>query len=140
MSFTDFIVPVLGFVSVIVSAFSLKEGISGKKIAELIVGLLIMGFSIWVAIGNSEAMQIINNDNSILQGNVDNLSEMSVTDSAENSLCQNYLRDTFGIERRGDRPVRVYFDNSQKFYQNACEVKSVSDSINYDVQLIGNTL
>ena len=59
MCVSDFAIPILGFILAVLSARELKEKVSTKKIIELIVGILIMGFSIWASVGNSESLNSI---------------------------------------------------------------------------------
>ena len=99
MSVSDFAIPILGFILAVLSARELKEKVSTKKIIELIVGILIMGFSIWASVENSESLNNINASNNNLQAKLDDLFEKRRTDSNNNEIFQKYLKDTFGIER-----------------------------------------
>jgi len=140
MSVSDFAIPILGFILAVLSARELKEKISAKKIIELFVGLLIMGFSIWASIENSESLSNISASNQTLQSKLDDLLEKRRTDSNNNEIFQKYLKDTFGIERQGDKPIKVYFNDTKNFYSNSESNSGLADSLNYNVKLMGDIL
>ncbi len=140
MNISDFAIPILGFTLVVLSAISLKEGITRKKIIEIAVCLLIMGFSIWASIDNSETINDIGKSNSLLQTKLDDLLEKRRVDSNNNVVFQKYLKDTFGIERRGDKPVKIYFTQTKNYFSTSQENKNISDSINFIIKKSGDIL
>jgi hypothetical protein len=140
MSAADFAIPILGFILVVISALSLKEEVSKKKVAELIVGLFIMGFSIWASVDNSETIKNFNMSNSDLKGKLNELIESRRIDSNNNVVFQEYLKDTFGIVRRGDKPVKIFVSNTKNYFSSIVENNKVNDKENYEIKQVGDIL
>lgn len=67
MNIGDIILPVLSFLLVVNSAIAIKKGLELKNILELIIGILILGFSIWNSFDNSETINNISIQNDTLR-------------------------------------------------------------------------
>jgi hypothetical protein len=136
MGFTDFALPILGFILVISSAYYLKkEEVTTKKIIELVAGFLIMGFSIWASIENSGKLDKISSTNSGLKLKLDEIIDKRMIDSNNNATFQKYLKDTFGIERQGDKPVKLYFNNTKNYFPTVQQIQTINGISDYIIYI-----
>lgn len=115
MSITDFIVPTLTFILVIKNLyFSPEKWYNAKNLLEILVGICIMTFSIWAAIQSSDST-------SNLEKNLNKLVSSQTIDSLNNAKFQKYLKDSLGLDKRGNSVVLVNrsiynsFEQSQKY-------------------------
>lgn len=82
MHFEDAILPSLSFIAVFLAFLdSLKKGVNGYKIGVIILGLLIMGFSIYLEMGKSEKIDTLISGNDSLNQKVERLSTQRGFDS-----------------------------------------------------------
>lgn len=82
MSFTDILIPILGFSLVLNSFFSIKKtGWKRKHIIELIIGFFTVIFSLLSSYQN-------NNKTENLNGKIDKLLEQREIDSSNNTAFQ----------------------------------------------------
>ena len=133
MNISDFAVPLIGFGVAINSAIeTLKKGFKTKDVVDIILGLFIMGFSLSIASDNSDTIIGIRTDNNNLQKGVTMLLSQRALDSINNYSFQKYLRDSFGIEKKGDKPV-IY---NTKIYLS----KSTQDSVRLRNIVVGSKL
>ena len=130
MKFTDVIIPILVLVTVVIPFLKLKEG--AEKASIIIVGILIMGFSIYISVDTNDTINGISN-------NTNTLLAQRKSDSINNSTFQQYLKDTFGIERKGNTAIKI-INNTTNNYQASKKDEALSDSINYFFKLRNDTL
>ena len=97
MSMTDYVIPVLVFILVIRKVYLSKvQWYKKENIFEIIIGILIMGFSIWSSLQTSDASQTLNSQLTLLL-------EQRTSDSSNNASFQRYLKDSIGLERKGNK-------------------------------------
>lgn len=144
MNVADFAVPLLAFGLVVNSVYAgLKTGFKRKEIIELVISFLMLGFSWWIASQNSDTFKSINEKNDLLKQDVSELLRQRRSDSADNFNFQKYLKDTFGIEKKGDTAIIV---NNTVFIQQALVQKedqtytALPDSLNVNVNFKDNIL
>lgn len=112
MEFTNFIVPILGFLLFINAGLSLKDGKENKVekrkvVIDLIIAFLIMISSAWISWDDSHEMKHISNTNDTLLANIDTMINDQHTKAVSDLSFQNFLKDSFNIVRQGDRAVVV---------------------------------
>ncbi len=95
-----------------------------------------MGFSIWLEIEKYDDINTLKSGNSTLNENVNSLLEKRGIDSTSNATFQKYLKDTFGIERTGNKPIiyntKIYNSN---IHESEGVANSSTNSINYGYEL-----
>src|SRR5205085_9642874 len=104
-------------------------GLKRIVLVELIVGIFIMGSSVYSSITNSETVEGINASKNKLQENVITLLQQRKSDSINKSTFQQYLKDSFDIERLGDKPVKVFYNTRNNYITNQQEQKGLPDSV-----------
>lgn len=135
VNWTDFIIPITGFILVIFKGYtSGKDWYKKENIWEIIIGFIVMISSIWISIDNNSAInKIENNTSSLLQ--------QRIIDSTDNANFRKYLKDTFGIEKRGDTAIVV---NKTQYLSvvKPAQLKdtALADSLNYFFKLSKDTL
>lgn len=82
MHYEDAILPLLSFIAAFLAFLdSLKKGFNGYKIAVIILGLLIMGLSIYLEMSKSENIDTLISGNDSLNQKVETLSKQRKVDS-----------------------------------------------------------
>ena len=125
MNFKDVVIPALGFI-IIIRKIYVAKGLWYKfeNLSEIIIGLVVMAFSIWFANDASTSSASLNSD-------IQKLIIHANNDSVSNSAFQIYLKDSFGIERRGNLPVIINKNTYNLIDRTKPKELGIPDSLNY---------
>lgn len=108
MNLIDIAIPVLGFLTLLGSMLPFKKNNVPRYIFILLVGIFVMGFTMYQASDSSDTIDGINK-------NMISLIEQRKDDSVNNITFQQYLKDSFGIGRDGNKPIRIVY-NTNNYY------------------------
>lgn len=124
MSTTDYIIPALSLGLILIEVF-LDDSPKFKRFALICIGVLTFGFSFWAAWQNSDDVkELKDHANLILDGRR--------SDSINNAEFQIYLKDTFGLERKGNSAIITNTVTIKNILNNILEAepKQNQDSTN----------
>lgn len=111
----DLLIPLIGF-AISVRPFFTEKKLKWYHYGEIFGGLIIMGLSIYSSWSNSS-------DTSQMKSNIESLVENRKIDSINNSNFQNFLKDSLGVERDGNK-VRVVNRNTYIKYVTVNKTES----------------
>ena len=139
MSFLDIAPSVCAFIISLIALPSIEKGIKSKHYIIGFIAMLIMGFTIYQASENTDISNaIVTGKDSLINLSNDLLKKIE-TDSTNNASFQKFVRDTFGIDRSGNKALiynyNVYKKNIYNFGNDS--VKR-NESENYIYKLSKN--
>lgn len=133
MSLPDFVIPVLVFILVVIRIYFSKElWYKKENVWEIVIGIFVMGFSIWVSVQTSETTGTLNSS-------MGKLLEQRTHDSINNANFQKYLKDSLGIDRKGNIPVIVNRTIYNTFHEEKPKQNGLPDSLNYFFKISKDT-
>jgi len=134
----DIPLAIIGFAIFVRPLFSIPTGLKLKNYLEILLGVVIMGLTIYSVKSNSD-------DTEEIKKGVNDLIEKRKSDSTNSADFQRYLKDTFGIEKKGDKAIitNTVIYNS-KTVNNTTLPQSTSDdlpdSLNYLINYKGDSI
>lgn len=149
ISFINDVLPsLLGVLVIVNGAYHAKKEEKRKLWVDVVFGIAIMAISIWNSIDNSNNIEHIKDTadsvKSSLEKSLNETRNQRISDSISNEAFQKYVKDTFGIERVGDRAQKITYSSSTTNYFQPAEIKQetpkVTDENNYTFKVEGTKL
>lgn len=138
MNFLDIAPSICAFIVALYALPSIKDGIKPKHYIVGAILLLTTGFAIYQASQNSDS-------SNTMSQNISDLKEARKVDSISNSNFQQYLKDSLGVEKIGDKVTIVNKNVYNSFNETIRALKQVvsdgilPDSTNYKLTISRDT-